>query len=73
MVPNSKRPKGESPKAGAPEKDSEIEVSPEMIAALRAAYDADCLEQQLDDWDPRPSSNRVVELFIKFYGANKRC
>jgi hypothetical protein len=42
------------------------------IAALRAAYDQYCLEQQLGDWNPRPDDARLVELFTQFHGVGKK-
>lgn len=35
-----------------------------IVAAIRAAYADYCLEQQLGDWDPNPSADRLVELFL---------
>lgn len=44
------------------------ETTPEMadaVFALRDAYDKYCLEQQLGDWNPNPSADRLVARFLE--------
>jgi hypothetical protein len=39
--------------------------------AVRAAYDDYCLEQQLKDWNPKPSPDRLVELFRERFSGEE--